>query len=138
MVLPRLTRVAPIALLACAAAGFAETAPSVPPVAPTPVHPAPVNPPPGPAAYGMPPAMGHATYLTEIHLVTLDAAGTLDPASQKLVDTMRQDNWFIQSMSTVSAGNPVTLALLFNKTVMPQQRLPAMPPPPRGAARPIS
>ena len=62
-----------------------------------------------------------------IRTITLDAAGAVSADSQKVLDQMVDDGWRAMSITTVSSGQPVTLAMLFARPSRP-------PGPPPGAA----
>ena len=124
---------------ALSSTAFAESAQAVPGVAPLP----------RPQVSMTPMGMGGGPHVsTEIHLVTLDASGSLDATSQKLIDDLTQVGWKPMGMSTVSPS-PVTLAIMFSKMALqqrtvlpprPSQPLPVAPAPasmPSAPAAPI-
>jgi hypothetical protein len=54
-----------------------------------------------------------------IRTVTLDATGAVTAEGQKVLDEMVEEGWRAVGITTVSAGNPTTVALMFSRVVRP-------------------
>jgi hypothetical protein len=117
------TLVAPALAALLAAPAFAEAGPA----------PAPA---PGPAPQSIPIQITPPKSNVTVRTVTLDAAGAVTPEGQKVLDEMIEDNWRAIGITTVSSGNPTTVAIMFSRTARPPQP-PQQPPigqqPPGGA-----
>ncbi len=132
-----LASLATLSLFAFGAPLAAEQAPAPPgqaPVAPPAMAPAaPPNRGPGMQfrGPGMMPSGGMQQQFkveTTIRLIMLDATGSPTPEGQKAIDDLTEDGWRTGAISTISATQPYSIAMVFSRVHARSSPGPMMPP----------